>query len=39
MRIPKEITIEAIRLRILKVKELIVKGVKAKLRVLVEEDI
>ena len=30
---------EAIRLRILKAKELIVKGVEAKLRILVEEDI
>ena len=38
-RILKEITMEAIRLRILKVKELIVKGVKAKPKILVKEDI
>ena len=30
---------EAIKSRILKIKELIVKGVKAKLKILVEEDI
>ena len=30
---------EAIKLSILKVKELIVKGVKAKLKILIEEDI
>ena len=30
---------EAIRLRTLRVKELIVKGVKAKLKILVEENI
>ena len=30
---------EAIRLRILRVKELIIKGVKAKLKILVEEDV
>ena len=30
---------EAIRLRILKAKELIIKGVKAKLKILTEEDI
>jgi hypothetical protein len=30
---------EAIRLRILRTKELIVKGVKVKLRILVKEDI
>ena len=30
---------EAIRLRILRVKELIVKGVEAKLKILIEKDI
>ena len=30
---------EVIKLRILRVKELIIKGVKAKLKILVEEDI
>ena len=30
---------EAMKLSILKVKELIVKGVKAKLKILIEEDI
>ena len=35
----KEVIIEAIRLRTLKAKELIVKGVKAKLKILVKEDI
>ena len=30
---------EAIKLRTLKIKKLIVKGVKAKLKILVEEDI
>ena len=30
---------EAIKLRILRVKELIVKGAKAKLRILAEEDV
>ena len=39
IRIPKEATIKAIRLRTLKAKELIVKGVQAKLKILVEEDI
>ena len=39
IKTPKEVTIEAIRLRILKAKKLIVKGVEAKLRILVEEDI
>ena len=39
IRILKEITIKAIRLRILRVKELIIKGIKAKLKILVEEDI
>ena len=39
MRILKEITIKAIRARILRVKEPIVKGVKAKPKILVEEDI
>ena len=38
-RILKEITMEAKRLRILKVTELIVQGVKAKLKILAEEDI
>ena len=39
IRILKEVTIEAMRLRTLKAKELIVKGVQAKLRILVKEDI
>ena len=39
IRILKEATIEAIRLRILRAKELIIKGAKAKLKILVEEDI
>ena len=30
---------EAIKLRILRAKELIIKGVEAKLRILIEEDI
>ena len=36
---PKEATIEAIKLRILRIKELIVKGVQAKPKILTEEDI
>ena len=32
-------TIEAVKLKILKVKELIVKGVEVKLRILVKKDI
>ena len=39
IRTPKEATIEAIRLRTLRAKELIVKGVKAKPKILAEEDI
>ena len=39
IKILKEATIKAIKLRILKVKELIVKGAKAELKILVEEDI
>ena len=35
----KEATIKVIRLRILKVTELIIKGVKAKPKILVEEDV
>ena len=35
----KEVTMEVIRLRTLRAKELIVKGVKAKPKILVEEDI
>ena len=39
IRTLKEITIEAIKLRILKVKELIVKGAEAKPKILIEEDV
>ena len=39
IKILKEVTIEATRLRTLRAKELTVKGVKAKLRILTEEDI
>ena len=39
IKILKEATIEAMRLRTLRVKELIVKETKAKLKILVEEDI
>ena len=39
IRILKEVTIKAIRLRILRAKKLIIKGVEAKLKILVEEDI
>ena len=39
IRIPKEVTMEAIRLKTLRVKELIVKKVKAKPKILAEEDI
>ena len=35
----KEVTMEAIRLKTLRAKELIIKGVKAKLKILIEEDI
>ena len=38
-RILKETTIETKRLRILKITELIVQGVKAKLKILTKEDI
>ena len=39
IKILKEATIKAIKLRTLKAKELIVKGVKAKPKILVKEDI
>ena len=39
IRTLKEVTIEAIKLRILRVQKLIVKGVQAKLKILIEEDI
>ena len=39
MRTLKEATIEATKLRILKAKELIVKGAEAELKILVKEDI
>ena len=39
MKTPKEATIEAIRSRTSRAKELIVRGVKAKLKILIEEDI
>ena len=39
IKILKEATIEAIKLRILRAKELIVKGVEVKLKILTEEDI
>ena len=39
IRILKEATIEAIKLRILKAKEPIIKKIKAKLKILAEEDI
>ena len=39
IKILKEATIEAIKLRILKAKKLIIKGVKAKPKILAEEDI
>ena len=39
IKILKEATIEAIKLRILRVKKPIVKGVKAKPKILVEGDI
>ena len=35
----KEVTIKAIKLKILRAKELIVKGLEAKLKILIEEDI
>ena len=38
-KIPKEAIIEAIRLRTLKAKKPTVKGIKAKLKILTEEDI
>ena len=38
-KILKKAIIKAIRLRTLRAKELIVKGVKAKLKILAEEDI
>ena len=39
IRTPKEATMETTKLRISRAKELIVKGVKAKLKILIEEDI
>ena len=39
IKILKEVTIKAIRLRTLRAKKLIVKKVKAKLKILTEEDI
>ena len=39
MRTPKEANIEAIKLRILRAKELAVKGIEAKPKILAEEDI
>ena len=39
IKIPKEATIEAIRLRTLRAKELIIKGIEAKLKILTEEEI
>ena len=39
IKILKEATIEAIKLKILRAKELIVKGVQAKLKILIKEDI
>ena len=39
IKVLKEATMEAIKLRILKAKELIVKGVEAKLKILIEEDV
>ena len=39
LKILKEATIKAIKLRILKATKLTVKGVKAKLKILAEEDI
>ena len=39
IRILKEATIKAIKLRILKAKELIVKGAEAKLKILIKEDV
>ena len=39
IRTLKEATMEAIKLRILRAKELIVKGIEVKLKILAEEDI
>ena len=39
IKIPKEATMEAIRLRTLRAKKPTVKGVKTKLKILVEKDI
>ena len=39
IKILKEVIIEAIKLRTLRAKELIVKGAEAKLKILAEEDI
>ena len=39
IKVLKETTIEAIKLRILKAKEPIIKKIKAKLKILAEEDI
>ena len=39
IKILKEATIEVKELRILRIKELIIKGIKAKLKILVKEDV
>ena len=39
IKTPKEATMEAIKSRILRVKELIIKKVKAKPKILAEEDV
>ena len=39
IRTPKEATIKATKLRILRTKELIIKGIEAKPKILAEEDI
>ena len=39
IKILKKVTIEAMRLKTLRAKELTVKGVKAKLKILIKEDI
>ena len=38
-RIPKEAIMEAIKLKISKAKELIIREVKAKLKILIKEDV
>ena len=39
IKMPKKVTMEVMRLRTLKVKKPIIKGVQAKLKILIEEDI